>query len=86
MAAHRPIVSTGVRDVVSLYGEVVWIADGPEAFVAAVQSALDEGAPERERRLERERELLRRSSWDRIADEMDALVRARLGRTLAESG
>ena len=39
MAAHRPIVSTGVRDVVSVYGEVVRIADGPEAFAAAVQSA-----------------------------------------------
>jgi len=86
MAAHRPIVSTGVRDVVSLYGEVVWIADGPEAFVATVQSALDEGALKRERRLERERDLLRRSSWDRIVDGMDALVRARLGRTLAERG
>lgn len=58
--------------------------DGPEAFVAAVQSALDEGALKRERRLARERDLLCRSSWDRIVDGMDALVRARLDRRLAE--
>ncbi|MDP8921378.1 MAG: glycosyltransferase, partial [Chloroflexota bacterium] len=86
MAAHKPIVSSAIRDVISLYGDVVRIAEGPEGFVAAVQAALDERAPEGERRLQRERELLRRASWDRIAAEMDSLVQDRLGRQVAGRG
>ncbi len=86
MAAHTPIVSTPIADVLALYGAVVRIAEDPEGFVAAVQAALDEGGPEREERARREDELLRRYAWDRIAGEMRALIRDRLARKLAERG
>ena len=80
MAAHKPIVSTSIRDVVALYGEVVRIADGLDGFVAAVQAALDESRPERERRIRRERALLRRSAWDQLAGQMHDLIRDALAR------
>ncbi len=83
MAAHKPIVSTSIRDVIALYGAVVRIADDPEGFVAAAQAALDEGQREGEDRLGRGRDLLRRYSWDQIAGEMHALIRDRLARKLA---
>jgi glycosyltransferase involved in cell wall biosynthesis len=46
LAGGRPVVSTPIRDVVSPYGErgLVRIADGPTAFVAACEAALDEPA------------------------------------------
>ena len=75
MAAGKPIVSTAIRDVVALYGGVVRIAEGPDSFAAAVEAALDEGPREREQRVRQERALLRRSAWDRVAGEMDALIR-----------
>ncbi len=50
MAAHKPIVSTPIHDVLQLYGSVVRTAEGAEAFVAAVQAALDESPGERQER------------------------------------
>jgi UDP-galactopyranose mutase len=45
-AARRPVVSTPVADVVAAYGDIVYVADGAAAFVAAVRTALD-APPER---------------------------------------
>jgi UDP-galactopyranose mutase len=39
-AAGRPVVSTPVHDVVELYGEIAYVAAGPDAFIGAVQTAL----------------------------------------------
>jgi hypothetical protein len=38
-AARRPVVSTPIADVVADYGDIVYIASGPEAFIAAVRDA-----------------------------------------------
>jgi glycosyltransferase involved in cell wall biosynthesis len=84
MAAQRPIVSTPIPDVIDLYGEVVRIAETPEAFVAAADAALAEDASARERRRAKEQTLLQRYAWDTIADEMEALIVDRLGRRLAQ--
>ena len=78
MAAHRPIVSTPVPDVVSLYGSVVRIAEGPERFVAEIEAALRETDDERERRVAREDRILAGASWDAIADSMRQLIERRL--------
>ena len=74
MAAHKPIVSTPIPDVLRLYGGLVGIGDGPEAFVAAVEAALGEDAAARHARHTRELEVLARSSWDATAMEMQALI------------
>jgi UDP-galactopyranose mutase len=39
-AARRPVVSTPVADVVAAYGDIAYIAEGAEAFIAAVHAAL----------------------------------------------
>ena len=82
MAAHKPIISTSIQDVITLYGSVVRIADSPEELVAQVQAALDEAPEERAQRLAREDALLRRYAWDQIADEMYRLIEDRLNRKL----
>ncbi len=80
MAAHKPIVSTPLPDVISLYGSVVRIAESPDQFIGEIQAALDERPQEREERMHRERDLLHQHSWDQIAAEMQALIDDRLAR------
>ena len=73
LAAGCPVVSTSIADVVRPYGErgLVRIADEPEAFVSAVQSALVE---EPGRRRARADAFLAGASWERTWSEMGALV------------
>jgi UDP-galactopyranose mutase len=77
MAAHKPIVSTPVADVVGQYGGTggsgggVRIAADPQAFVAEVQAALGETEAARETRIVAERTVLAQHSWDAIAERMD---------------
>lgn len=88
LAAGLPVVSTGVRDVVRTYGEgeLVRIADTPEAFVAACEQALAErGTPEGNARQARADALLDTMSWDTTWDRMDHLIRA-VTRPLATAG
>jgi len=61
-AAGVPVVSTPVADVVSAYGDVARIADGPDAFVAAVRDALQ---PDRAR-IERGEAAAASQAWDAI--------------------
>ncbi|MFT3859573.1 MAG: FAD-dependent oxidoreductase [Aquabacterium sp.] len=68
MAAEKPIVSTPVHDVVSMYGDVVEIADGHGAFIEACHRLLHES---RQRRAQRMLDMLHsvsRFSWDQSAD------------------
>src|SRR3712207_7789229 len=53
MAAHKPIVSTPIKDVVDLYGSVVRIAATPEEVVEQVEAGLRETAGERAERVDR---------------------------------
>jgi UDP-galactopyranose mutase len=71
MAAHKPIVSTAVADVVGSYSEAVAIVRTPEEFAAAVDKALAEDSEARHARIESERAILARNSWDSIAERMD---------------
>jgi UDP-galactopyranose mutase len=80
MAGHTPIVSTSIPDVITLYGSVVRIADTPAAFVDAVEAALHEEGAARATRMAQEADLLAQYAWDRIADEMDALIIDRVQR------
>jgi glycosyltransferase involved in cell wall biosynthesis len=71
MAAHKPIVSTPVADVVGLYADAVRIAGSAAGFVRQVEAALSESEAERAARIERERAILERNSWDAIVARMD---------------
>ena len=51
MAAGKPIVSTGIQDVRSMFSDVVRIADNPAAFTEACRAALAETGQHRTDRL-----------------------------------
>lgn len=80
MAAHKPVVSTPLRDVVEGYGSVVRVAATPEQFVSQVEAALGESAQARAERVRREEELLAPCTWDGIVGRMLALIEERLAR------
>lgn len=86
MAAHKPIVSTPVPDVVANWADVVSIAANPAEFAAAIEAALAETAAQREARIAREEIHLARSSWDAIAAEMRTLIQAGLSRRRQQHG
>ncbi len=67
LAAEKPVVSTPVKDVVDMYGEVVGIAATPQAFVAACEAALKETPAQRADRLVRAAATVSRYSWDESA-------------------
>jgi UDP-galactopyranose mutase len=75
LAAGCPVVSTSIRDVVRPYGEegLVHIADTPQAFVAALETAM---SPAGRDMVERAATRLRNMSWDRTWAEMNTLVRS----------
>jgi len=82
MAAEVPIVSTPITDVAEPYGDIVYLGDTPEAFVAACERAMTASPAERAARTAGMRRVLAQTSWDATAAAMElcletALVRAR---------
>jgi UDP-galactopyranose mutase len=73
LAAGCPVVSTSIRDVVRPYGQMrlVHIADTPEEFVAAAESAMTSDAPSRLREVDA---FLSQTSWDRTWKRMTELI------------
>jgi UDP-galactopyranose mutase len=74
MAAERPIVSTPIADVANAYAEIVYLADTPDAFVAACERALTAPAEERQQRAASGRAVLARTSWSTTVSRMAALI------------
>lgn len=74
MAAGRAVVSTPITDVQEPYGDIVYIADGAEAFVAACDQAMSEPPAERLRRQRQREAVLASTSWDDTASRMHALL------------
>ena len=80
LAAERRVVSTPIADVVSLYGEVVEVADDGDAFVAAIDRLLTEPLAASRPRGDRAEAILDRSGWDEIADGMWRRILSALAR------
>jgi UDP-galactopyranose mutase len=78
MAAERPIVSTPITDVVEPYRGVVFIGGSAGEFIARIEQALSLKDEERSHLVERMRAVVRETSWERTAEQMNALVAARL--------
>jgi UDP-galactopyranose mutase len=71
-AAGKPVVSTGIADVVAEFSDSAFIADGVDAFVAAARAAL-EVPPER---IALGIEQARARTWDAIVARMIDAVEA----------
>jgi len=74
LAAHKPVVSVPIPDIVELYGDFVRIGHTPAEFTAHVEAALATSATERAARRPQETELLARYTWDNIAEQMYQLI------------
>jgi UDP-galactopyranose mutase len=83
MAADRPIVSTPIADVRDHYADIVYLADGPDAFVSACAAALLAPPEDREARRSRAQAVLAKTSWvhtvERMSGLVDEVVDARFG-------
>jgi len=73
LAAGCPVVSTSIKDVVRPYGQkgLVHIADTPEEFVAAIETAIETDSPAR---LMMTDAFLKEMSWDRTWSQMSNLI------------
>jgi UDP-galactopyranose mutase len=74
LAAGKLVVSTPIRDVVDLYGEVVEIAEDADGFVAAIESLVSMSPESQRARQRRANELVSRASWDTTVDRMWSLI------------
>ena len=85
MAAGLPIVSTPIRDVQRLYGNVVRFGETPAAFIAACEAALVEPAAERSLRAAKMRRIVSSTSWDETARDMRRIIDVASQRGLTEA-
>ncbi len=79
MAAHKPMVSSPVPDVVANWGDIAWIAGSPEGFARAVCDILAEPPAHKAGRARRERAAVEGNGWDGIAVRMQQHVARALG-------
>jgi glycosyltransferase involved in cell wall biosynthesis len=85
LAAHKPVVSTPLPDIIELYGDYIHIGETPQAFAQQVEAALAASHEERQARRTRESDLLARNSWDAIAAQMDEQIQSALRAKLQPS-
>ena len=67
MAAEKPVVSTPVHDVVAMYGDILRIGHGHEAFIDACRWALSESPLKRSERVTEMHAAVALHSWDNAA-------------------
>jgi glycosyltransferase involved in cell wall biosynthesis len=78
MAGGKPVVSTPVRDVISLYGAATTVAPAGPDFVQACEAVLAEGAAARQDRNSSMEHTVSMYSWQRTAASIDELLQASL--------
>jgi UDP-galactopyranose mutase len=83
MAAEIPIVSTPITDVAEPYGDIVYLGDTVEEFLAACDSALGSDKEERDRRATLMRKVLSGTSWDVTVSAMEKLLAAAVEKSTA---
>ena len=81
MAGEKPVVSTPLPDVVSLYGDLMRIARRPREFVDACTAALAETPWQRSERLVRTAATVYRTSWKAHARHVLGLLSEHLARS-----
>jgi len=87
MAGEKPVVSTPVQDVVTLYGDAVALADvsrGPQPFITACEELLRETPDKRYRRAMAMLGLVSQHAWSRSADSVHTLLLEALSPALAD--
>ena len=75
MAAEKLSVSTPITDVKVPYGDVVAIAETADEYIAACERMLAAADDEKTRLVERMRDIVANTSWDKTASRMHELIR-----------
>ena len=78
MAAGKGVVSTPIRDVAQPHGDLVAIADSPQAFVQACERLLSEPPAQRQARARRMAERVALTSWDQTVRAIQGLMQGLL--------
>lgn len=78
MAAQKPIISTAIRDVAEIYPNEVKIAQTVQEMVAAITEYLAESATERRARLQLQKAVLDKTSWDKTVADMKEIMATKL--------
>ena len=71
IAAHKPVVSTPLQDVVAVYSPVVRVGHSPAEFVEQIEKALEEQPEERRAG---EDSLLALYTWESLAEQVHRLL------------
>lgn len=74
MAAGKMIVSTAIADVAEPYGNIVYLGNTPEEFIAACEAALRASPEDRASRQQRMRGVLQQTSWDTTVRGMEQMI------------
>jgi len=74
LAGGKPVVSTPIADVISLYGDAVQIATTGKEFIAAAESVLHRTSDANRQWRARAARLVAAHDWDCIASEMLAVM------------
>jgi hypothetical protein len=74
MAAEKLSVSTPITDVKVPYGDVVAIASTADEYIAACEQMLAAADDEKARLVERMRDIVANTSWDKTASRMHELI------------
>lgn len=82
MCAGKPVVSTAIRDVETLYGTGVRIGRSHAEFIKACAEALGESHDQRAARDAAQQALVASTSWDRTADAMRSAMAASVAKGL----
>jgi glycosyltransferase involved in cell wall biosynthesis len=80
LAGGKPVISSSVPDVAAFYRKIVTLADGPEAWIEAIEHLLAATPAEQQARLELAEPILEANTWDSIAACMWELMQERLAR------
>lgn len=74
LSGGKPVVSTAIKDVIDLYGNVVEIASNPEEFVQAIEYLWNESPEQQQVRARQVEQTLKQHDWDLIASGMMDLL------------
>jgi UDP-galactopyranose mutase len=74
LAGGKPVVSTPIADVITLYGDVVQIAANGKEFIAATETVLNRTSDADRQWRARTARLVAANDWDCIASEMLAVM------------
>ena len=74
LAGERPVVSTAIRDVKALYGDVIAIGRDHAEFIAACEDAIAAPQAQRDALAKKMRDIVMQTSWISLTDDMHALI------------